>query len=84
MWFSGMCLQIYVWRLYFKLHLIKEMNLNFEAYTTAINFDPKNEMLSIHNSRTIVSDWSILSMKSFWGRCICLPLYMQINAIVEC
>lgn len=48
-----------------------------------INFRPWNEMLLIH-SLTIDSDSSILSMKSFWGFGMSLPLYMQMSAIVEC
>lgn len=68
MWFST----VSWWRL-FKLHCVSKNEPGFH----------RMKWYLFTNSPTIVSDLSILSMKSFWGCRISMPLYMQINAVVE-
>lgn len=85
---SASRLQKYARRLHFKLHLVREGKKNgaelYGVHTPPFIFAPKNEMLSVLGSRTIVPDCSTSSKKAFLRvRHISPPLYMQINAIVE-
>lgn len=54
-----------------------KMNLNFEAHVP-INFAPKTGVLFIHKH-----SHSSFQLKHFVTAAFPMPLYMQINAIVE-